>query len=211
MIKYIFFDVAGTLLDKPKLYPSIKLSIEQFGHTISVETLKARHKLLSEVVHFPDKTDINFYKWFNSELLYILGIVPTDELLSAIFNNCTYLPWEPFSDTNVLSKIDLPIGVISNFNNTLKHKLNHFFGPVFQDILVSEEIGVAKPKTEFYKKALEAVPYQADEILYIGDSIKLDFEPASALGFKVLIIDRDNFYPTFKNKITNLAEIKNFL
>jgi putative hydrolase of the HAD superfamily len=211
MIKYIFFDVAGTLLGKPSLYTNIQKTIEEFGFQVSLQDIKSKHKLLSEVIHFPDRTDADFYKKFNAELLYLLGIVPSNEILDAIFKNCTYLPWEAFEDTKVLSELNLPLGVISNFNTTLKDKLNQFFGPVFQDVFVSEELGVAKPKIEFYQKALEKIPFQANEVLYIGDSIKLDFEPAAKLGFNVLIIDRDNFYPNLKNKIANLAEIKNSL
>lgn len=211
MIKYIFFDVAGTLLGKPSLYTNIQKAIEEFGFQVSLEDIKNKHKLLSEVIHFPDRTDADFYKKFNAELLYLLGIVPSDELLNSIFKNCTYLPWEAFEDTKILSELNIPLGVISNFNTTLKDKLNQFFGPVFQDVFVSEELGVAKPKIEFYQKAIEKIPFQANEVLYIGDSIKLDLEPATKLGFNVLIIDRDNFYPNLKNKIANLAEIKNSL
>lgn len=211
MIKYIFFDVAGTLLGKPSLFLNIQKALADFDHEVAIENIKAKHKLLSEVIHFPDRTDADFYRKFNSELLYLLGIVPTEELLNAIFKNCTYLPWEAFEDTKILSELNVPLGVISNFNTTLKNKLNQFFGPVFQDVFVSEELGVAKPKIEFYQKALEKIPFQANEVLYIGDSIKLDLEPAVNLGFKVLIIDRDNFYPNLKNKMANLAEIKQFL
>lgn len=211
MIKYIFFDVAGTLLGKPSLFSNIQKTLADFGHEVAIENIKAKHKLLSEVIHFPDRTDVDFYRKFNSELLYLLGIVPTEELLNAIFKNCTYLPWEAFEDTKILSELNVPLGVISNFNTTLKDKLDQFFGPVFQDVFVSEELGVAKPKIEFYQKALEKIPFQANEVLYIGDSIKLDLEPATNLGFKVLIIDRDNFYSNLKNKMANLAEIKQFL
>jgi FMN phosphatase YigB (HAD superfamily) len=207
MIKYIFFDVAGTLLGKPSLYTKIQNTIQEFGATISIEEIKNKHKLLSEIIHFPDRTDAVFYKKFNTELLYLFGILPSEELLDAIFKNCSYLPWEVFDDTNILKELNIPFGVISNFNTTLKDKLNEFFGPVFQDVLVSEELGIAKPEIEFYQKALEKIPFQANEVLYIGDSIKLDYEPASKLGFKVLIIDRDNFYPTLHNKISNLNEI----
>ncbi len=211
MIKYIFFDVAGTLLGKPSLYNNIQKTIEDFGHDVSLEDIKAKHKLLSEVIHFPDRTDEGFYKKFNSELLYLLGIVPQDTLVNSIFKNCTYLPWEAFEDTQILSELNLPLGVISNFNTTLKDKLHSFFGPVFQDVFVSEELGVAKPSLEFYQKALDRIPFKANEVLYIGDSIKLDLEPAEKLGFNVLVIDRDNFYPNLKNKISNLAEITNHI
>lgn len=211
MIQYVFFDVAGTLLGKPTLYSNIQKSINEFGFEVSLEEIKNKHKLLSEVIHFPDRTDADFYKKFNSELLYLLGIVPSEKILDTIFKNCTYLPWEAFEDTKIISELTVPIGVISNFNSTLKEKLESFFGPIFKDVLVSEELGVAKPDIVFYQKALEKIPYQANEVLYIGDSIKLDMKPATELGWNVLIIDRDNFYPNLNNKISNLAEITKFL
>ncbi|MBL7886980.1 MAG: HAD-IA family hydrolase [Flavobacterium sp.] len=211
MIRYVFFDVAGTLLGKPTLYSNIQKSINEFGFEVSLEEIKNKHKLLSEVIHFPDRTDADFYKKFNSELLFLLGIVPTENLLNTIFKNCTYLPWEAFDDTKIISELTVPIGVISNFNSTLKEKLESFFGPIFKDVLVSEELGVAKPDIVFYQKALDKIPYQANEVLYIGDSIKLDMKPATELGWNVLIIDRDNFYPNLNNKISNLAEITKFL
>lgn len=211
MIKYVFFDVAGTLLGKPSLFSIIQNTLNDFGYKVTLNEIKQKHKLLSEVIHFPDRTDENFYKKFNSDLIYLFGIVPTEEIVNAVFKNCTYLPWEAFEDTVVLRDIKYPIGVISNFNTTLKEKLNNFFGPVFSDVLVSEELGVAKPNIEFYKRALDKIPYKAEEVLYIGDSIKLDLEPATKLGFKTLIVDRDNFYPNLENRISSLEEIKEYL
>jgi putative hydrolase of the HAD superfamily len=211
MIKYIFFDVAGTLLGKPSLYTNIQSSISEFGYDISIEEIKNKHKLLSEVIHFPDRTDEQFYKKFNSELLYLLGIVPNEDILTLIFKNCTYLPWQKFDDTKILNDINIPMGIISNFNSTLKDKITFFFGSIFQDILVSEEIGVAKPNILFYKEALNRISLSPQDVLYIGDSIKLDLEPSQSLGMNTLIIDRDNFYPSQKHKISNLAEIINFL
>ncbi|MGG7036238.1 MAG: HAD family hydrolase [Flavobacterium sp.] len=212
MIKYIFFDVAGTLLGKPMVYTHIQKTIAEFGYEVSLEDIKGKHKLLSEVIRFPDRTDGQFYQKFNSELLYLLGIVPTKELVDAIFKNCTYLPWEAFEDTKILGELNnVPIGVISNFNSSLKEKLNQFFGPVFQDVFVSEELGVAKPNIEFYQRALAKIPFEAHEVLYIGDSIKLDLEPALQVGFNTLIIDRDNFYPDLKHRISNLSEISRWL
>lgn len=211
MIKYIFFDVSATLLGKPSLVTTIKNTLKDFNYDVSTQNIIQKHKLLSEVIYFPDRTDQNFYKKFNSDLLYLLGIVPTTSVLDAIFENCTYLPWDKFEDTSVLTELDVPLGIISNFNSTLKDKINYFFGDIFQDIFISEEIGIAKPSIELYKIVLEKIPFNTDEVLYIGDSIKLDLEPASSLGIKTLIIDRDNFYPNLEKRISNLNEIKNYL
>ncbi len=211
MIQYIIFDVSGTLLGKPSLYSSIKQVIGDFGYDVSLVEIKQKHKLLSEVIHFPDRTDVFFYQKFNSELLYLLGIVPTEEIVDSIFKNCTYLPWEKYDDTSVLSELNLPLGIVSNFNTTLKEKLQYFFGDLFQDVFVSEELGVAKPNIEFYQKALEQIPFEPNEILYVGDSIKLDLEPAKKVGLNTLIIDRDNFYPKNNAIISDLRSISQFL
>ena len=93
----------------------------------------------------------------------------------------------------------------------MRDKLEHFFGPIFKDVFVSEELGVAKPNIAFYQEALNKIQLKPSEVLYIGDSVRLDYEPAYKIGFNVLIIDRDNFYPNLKYKISNLAEIPNFL
>ena len=211
MIDYVFFDVSGTLLTKPALFPNIQSALADSGHKIGLDEIKFKHKLLSEFIKFPDRTDLDFYKIFNSELLYALGILPTEKLLADIFANCTYLSWEKYEDTDVLAELDIPIGIISNFNTTLKDKLNSFFGPIFTDILVSEELGVAKPEVEFYKMACQKSKVNPQNILYIGDSIKLDLEPAHKVGMKSLLIDRDRFYKGSGRCIKSLHEIKDYL
>ena len=61
MIKYIYFDVAGTLLEKPMLYANIQKSLADFGYDITIKDIKIKHKLVSELIHFPDRTDEMFY------------------------------------------------------------------------------------------------------------------------------------------------------
>lgn len=210
-MKYLLLDVAGTILYKPDLVTKINETLSSFGYVISVDKLKYNHKVLSEVIKFPDRTNAEFYTNFNSELLYSLGIVPNEELLDAIFKSCSYLPWGKFEDTKVLNEIEIPIGIISNFNTSLKDKLNEYFGPVFSDIFVSEEIGISKPSIEFYKKALDKININPKDILYIGDSFKLDLKPARELGITCYVIDRDNIYPDNTNIIRSLSELKKLI
>jgi FMN phosphatase YigB (HAD superfamily) len=206
-IKYVFFDVAGTLLHKPTFYEIVLEILKLNGHQIEMFDLKLKHKIASEIIQFPDRTSRDFYQDFNEKLLYSLGIIPTEKLLEEIFSKCSYLPWEKFEDTKMLSEINIPIGIISNFNATLKEKINVFFGSVFKDIFVSEELGVSKPNIEFYKRAIEKVNLFPENILYIGDSLRLDIKPAASLGIKTLLIDRDDFYPNSEYAIQNLDQI----
>lgn len=209
--KYILFDVAGTLLYKPTFYTTFISVLKENGYNIEETELKAVHKLLSEVIHFPDRTNQEFYKHFNSELLYALGIIPTKKIIDNIFKSCSYLPWEKFDDTRILQEIDIPIGIISNFNSTLRQKLASFFGSVFKDVLVSEELGVSKPDKVFYDKAIECIGVDPHKILYVGDSVKLDIEPALNIGIQSLLIDRDGVFPSSKHRVNSLDEVLKYI
>lgn len=210
-MKYILFDVAGTLLYKPSFYQKMGEVLQQFGYGIEEKTIKYHHKILSESIFFPDRTNADFYSRFNREFLYSLGIIPTNEMLETIFKVCSYLPWEPFEDTSVLKEINVPIGIISNFNSTLKEKLQSFFDVAFTDIFVSEELGVAKPSLAFYGKAMEKIGLEPKDIIYVGDSVKLDLEPALAMGMNAFLIDRDNYFPQQKHRISALTDLKKWL
>jgi HAD superfamily hydrolase (TIGR01509 family) len=138
-----------------------------------------------------------------------LGVIPTDEILKKLFSSCSYLPWEKYEDTDVLNDLSIPMGILSNFNNSLEDKLVQFFGTIFSDIFVSEVVGVAKPSLQFYQHALEKLELLPEEIIYVGDSYKLDFKPANELGITTFVIDRDGFYPDSESTIRSLFELKN--
>jgi len=209
--KYILFDAANTLIHKPELFGNMNRVLAAHGYAIPEEHLRRQHKLVSELVLFPDRTDRAFYAGFNASVLYALGIVPSEKLLDALFEACTYLPWVAFEDTAALPQIDLPKGIVSNFNTTLAPTIEGLFGPLFSAMLVSEEKALRKPDPAFYKAAIDTVGLKPAEILYIGDSVKLDIEPAAGLGMHTLLIDRDGLYPYAKNRIASFEEIHSYI
>jgi putative hydrolase of the HAD superfamily len=207
-ISYLLFDAANTLIHKPLLWERLDGVLRTAGYEVPPALLRRNHKLLSEWQHFPDRTSGEFYRRFNGDLLYSLGISPTDDLLDAVFKACTYLPWEPFADTAVLRTLPYPIGIVSNFNNGLTELAHRLFGAdVFRHIVISEVEGVAKPEARFYEAALRTVGVAPEEILYIGDSIRLDMEPAARLGLQTALIDRDGTYPVFPRRLDSLADL----
>ncbi len=213
MIKYILFDVSGTLLYKPAVINNLHTILNNNGVNVNLKTLIYNHKILSETIIFPDRTNESFYNNFNAQLIYSIGAIPNNQLLEQIYKECTYKPWAKYEDTDVLSELNLPLGILSNFNSTLEDKLFQFFGDIFKHILVSEVLKVAKPDIKFYEKALEIINLNPNEILYIGDSVKLDIEPAKKVGLNTLLIDRDSFYSKSSGIqiINNLSQIKNFI
>lgn len=207
-IKYILFDAANTLIHKPQLWGAINGVFVKNNYQVELSDLKRNHKIISETTIFPDRTNKLFYEKFNSNLLYSLGIMPEPKLLDELFSACSYLPWEKFVDTQVLDNIKLPFGVLSNFNSRLNNELDALFGKSFFDqIIISEVEGIRKPSVDFYELAKHRLPYKANEVLYIGDSVRLDYEPAIKVGFRSKIIDRDLFYSNKQICISSLKEL----
>ncbi|WP_312767461.1 HAD family hydrolase [Epilithonimonas sp.] len=211
-IKVILFDAANTLIYKPSLYSNMLTVLQKFSYDIDEEKLQYHHKLLSEIINFPDRTSREFYKEFNAELLLSLGIIPTEELLNELFSACSYLEWKAFDDVMILDKIETRKAVLSNFNSTLNGLLDQLIGEnIFSDIIISENEAYRKPHREFYELALNKLNVSPEEILYIGDSLKLDIIPAKELGFKTLLIDRLNIFSNYKERISNMNDIVNYL
>ena len=63
-MKYLLLDVSGTILHKPIFFKKIATVLHDFGFEVGIEKLKYNHKLLSETIKFPDRTDNSFYDYF---------------------------------------------------------------------------------------------------------------------------------------------------
>ncbi len=207
-IRYVLFDAANTLIHKPLLWQRLNEVLTGAGHRIPLRFLRRRHKLVSESFPFPDRTSPEFYHRFNAELLYSLGLIPTDQLLQEIFRACSALPWAVFPDCTALAALGQPLGIASNFNSRLPALVAELFGQSrFRDITASETQGLAKPARGFYQAALAAAGVPAANVLYVGDSIKLDMEPALALGMQAVLLDRDGAFPYYPRRIDSLAHL----
>ncbi len=209
---FIFFDVANTLLHKPKVYEEIYICISSINSAVELKKIKHNHKLLSECIKFPDKTNEEFYNYFNAELLLSLGIEPNPQLLSTIFNACSYLEWSAFEDCAAIKDINADMGIISNWDKSLPEKLKKHFGLTFIPVICSQEAGFSKPDTRIFEKALAMLEKKYDKVLYVGDSIKLDIIPAKNSGINAILIDRENIYPHFSGyKISDLTQLTKYL
>lgn len=203
----LLFDAANTLIHKPQLFDKASNVLRKHGFAVDNSVLRQRHRLVSEFITFPDRTDKEFYSRFNSEWLYALGIIPQQQVLQDLFEACSYLPWEKFEDTEILSKIELPKSVLSNFKGSLAGMMDEMFPSVFTHVVVSENESFRKPDTRFYELAIEKLKLEPQEIIYVGDSLKLDMEPAQSLGMRAYLIDRNGDFPNFKNRLSSLDEL----
>jgi len=203
----LLLDAANTLIHKPLLSVRFLEVLSENGFSVDPHTFRYHHKLLSEAIIFPDKTSKEFYAQFNSELLYTLGIIPTTELLDKIFSACSYLPWEAFSDVDALARWEGKIGVLSNFHSGLTNLLAQLIPGKLEELIISEASPYRKPDVRFFEQAVETFKVDPSEIVYIGDSPKLDLEPGLKAGMIAWLIDRDNFYPACKKRLVSLHHV----
>ena len=207
----LLFDAANTLIHKPQLFTKAKDVFEKFGIHTDINELKAKHKIVSELILFPDRTNKEFYSQFNREWLYSLGILPKEELLTDLFEACSYLPWEKFNDTDILKDLSIKKAILSNFNEGLDALISKHFPNIFSKLIVSETERIRKPDVKFYERAVEVLDVNPEEIIYIGDSMKLDIEPALKVGMKPYLIDRNNDYPFSSYTISSLTQLNQII
>lgn len=194
-IRAIFFDVAHTLLEKPTVMPALHLAMARHGIAIPMPELLARHRLLMEAIVFPDRTSRDFYADFNAALVRSVGGIPTGALLEEMFTSCSYQPWVPYADAHAIERLAMPRGILSNWDSTLKHKLRTLLGVEFNWVLGSEEQRARKPDSDFFRLMLECTGLAPQQVAYVGDSMRLDIEPALRMGFHAILLDRDNLFP----------------
>jgi HAD superfamily hydrolase (TIGR01493 family) len=85
------------------------------------------------------------------------------------------------------------VGVCSNFSHasTAQAVLDEAqLTPHLAAIVISEEVGIRKPRPEIFEATLSALGVRAEETLHVGDSLSADVAGASALGIPTAWITR---------------------
>lgn len=85
---------------------------------------------------------------------------------------------------DVLSKLSekYPMVLVSNFYGNIKTVLDNYKINFFQNIVESAVVGVRKPDPAIFRLGVEALGFQPEETIVVGDSYKKDISPAKSLG-----------------------------
>jgi FMN phosphatase YigB (HAD superfamily) len=193
-VRQVLLDVAGTMLVKPDVPRVISEVLAEHGILVDPHTVAVAHARLSEVQLLPDVTTREFYLSFNADLARTLGADPSPALATAIYERCAGLQWIPDDGAAAVAEIGVPVGVVSNWDRGLEGRLRDHFPFVIAPVVVSSVVGVRKPDPRIFVAALEAAGCSASDVVYCGDSVRLDVEPAVGLGIRSVLLDR---YGTF--------------
>lgn len=222
----LLFDADDTLFDYGKgERTALKLTFIKFGIDIPSSVYLPNYKIINKRIWTdlenklitPDELKSErFRRLFES--LKIENISPND------FSNSylKFLSEQTFLLPNVIEILELlfPKYKMALITNGLKEvqrprinnsKISRFF----DDLVISDEIGIAKPDKRFFDYTLEKLNQKNHkDVLIIGDNLSSDVLGGINSGIDTCWINLQNNYskeikPTFE--IKNIAELKNIL
>jgi HAD superfamily hydrolase (TIGR01549 family) len=208
LIKGIFFDVHGTLIDKggmegiEKGHTNIAAFLNSHGFPVTKELYREvwLSNLKKHRRDFEELNEVSFYGWYRG-ILEDLGISKTDENWIDQINK----EWmKGFANTTIeippakeiLSKLRplYRLGIISNSlgRNTeldlIRTKLREFFDV----LIVSSEIGKRKPHPKIFEAGLEALGLKPEEAVMVGDNFEEDIIGAKKVGMKTVYLVQED-------------------
>ena len=207
--KVVFFDAVGTLFG---VVGSVGLQYatiaKRHGVIATADNLdKSFYAAFkrSDSLAFPGAAAIDIpnleYKWWKEVTRASFEGAPMFDDFDAFFADLfAYFasgePWVIYPETiqtlDFFRESGIAIGVISNFDSRLYSvlrslSLDHYF----QSVTISTEVGAAKPNGKIFTIALAKHNCMAGEAWHVGDSLKEDYQAATAMGLRGILVDRN--------------------
>lgn len=214
-LKAIFFDLDETLLDTsgcrpPAVEASFRIAVQKYPE-LNLEAWRRASEEVKVEMHDlwlnSPNSGVELLREGSYRILKKLGI--DDSELATHVSQAYYRTWikhlKLFPEVQeVLAALRgrFRLGIISNGPSDLqRYKLKLFnLEREFDPIVISGEIGVAKPDPAIFRHALEFAKVSPSEALYVGDSPTYDIVGAKGVGMQMIWVNR-NGLPTENLKI----------
>jgi putative hydrolase of the HAD superfamily len=230
VIRCVFFDAAGTLLEVAEpVGETYARFARREGLTADPAALERSFRAAlagSPPLAFPDASPAGRREreraWWRRVVITAFERAGVEGRASsierafrAVFAHfATPQAWYVFPDVGPalerLRALGLGAAVVSNFDGRLRRLLEALdLSAAFDAVVLSSECGFAKPDPRIFVAALEATGCRAGETLHVGDSERLDRRAARAAGLAALRLDRGG--ARTPHTITGLAELAGHL
>jgi len=217
-IKAIFFDAAGTLFHLPRgvgyhyalvgAEIGLKLDSRQLDRAFNSAWNAMPRR---DAIDGPRENDDKDW-WRQLVDLVLNEVAPSlNELDRDNFFEIAYEHfaeagvWELYPEAlEVLEKFSprFQLAVVSNFDGRLRMILEHLgVSKFFKHVFLSSELGADKPDPEIFRRALNLIHLNPNEVLHVGDDPERDWKAAAAAGLSIFPLDRK------KNSLRELLSI----
>jgi 2-haloalkanoic acid dehalogenase type II len=216
-LKAVLFDLSDTLVQSVKLIETYQRILRAHGINRSQEELTAAHIEAGNLLGLEYMKTMSDEYWIKRNNIFLehLGVFGREDLARIISEQ-----WWDYSDVALysdsletldqLKRRGIKMGIITNALQTdlmkiiSKTKLN----PDYFDIIVTvNTIGRMKPEKEIFDHALSVLNVAPNETLFVGDTVKYDYDGAKKAGLRALLIDRQDKLSGNVEKIRDLREI----
>ncbi len=224
--KAVFFDVGGTLL---KVHPSVgevyTRHARPYGFSQPAEAVdrefRKQWRQMGGIASLGRQSGVAAEKKFWREL--VLRVFDRFGGLDDFENYFEHIyevfkgkdSWRIFDDV-VESEIFLKLkqrgvvlGVISNWDSRLSHTLTAIgLAKHFDFVLVSAEVGAAKPDRKIFDEALRLSGVRPEQACHVGDEPETDILGARNVGIDAILVDRKGRYGNdVKPKVRSFLEL----
>lgn len=227
MIKNIFFDIDETLLDFSKSEKvALRGALESFCIEPSDAILKRYSEInlqqwkrleRGEITHYEVK--INRFRILFEEF-GVLNVKPEDitKAYEARLGDCAFLIDEAQEVVKKLSNDGYRLFVVTNGTaHVQRDRLKHVgLYDLFENIFISQDLGVNKPDIAFFEKAAASIDgFAKDETLIVGDSLTSDMKGGKCFGLTTVWFNRafltDSYLAVKNEKIeSNVVNVDSF-
>ena len=200
----VLLDALGTLVELERPWPHLIAELAARGVVVAEDD--AREAMLAEMAYYRAHHD-EARDWAGLKDLRrrCAGVVQErlrtaqpladveDALLAAIrFHAYPEVP-------AVLARLragGARLAVVSNWDVSLHDVLERTgLRPLVDAVVISAELGAAKPDPAIFRAALERLGAAADDAIHVGDSVVHDVAGARAAGLEAILVARDGARP----------------
>ena len=213
--KAVLFDAGGTLvtMDPDRLGDLVEPIV---GERPDADRMVQAHyhamaAILNNTHLLSDGPEV-WWPWWLSQFMQFSGLVPHPEAVQALVDNQGLWRWPlPGALEGVAAVIDAgyQVAIVSNADGTLAQDLKAAgFGDLFDVIIDSTVVGVAKPDPGIFTFALDALGVDATDTWYVGDSPLFDLGGAEAAGLaEFVLVDPFGLHEGHQPRISRIDEL----
>jgi putative hydrolase of the HAD superfamily len=196
----VLLDALGTLIELERPWPHLVDELATRGVVVGEDD--ARAAMLAEMAyyraHHDEAVDWAALKDLRRRCAAVVQeqlqtSLPLDDVLDALLGAIRFRAYPEVPD--VLARLragGARLAVVSNWDVSLHDVLERTgLRPLVDAVVISAELGVAKPDPAIFRAALDRLGAAPDGAVHVGDSLEHDVAGARAAGLEAVLVARN--------------------
>jgi len=196
----VLLDALGTLIELERPWPHLVDELAARGVVVGEDD--ARAAMLAEMAyyraHHDEAVDGAALKDLRRRCAAVVQeqlqtSLPLDDVLDALLGAIRFRAYPEVPD--VLARLragGARLAVVSNWDVSLHDVLERTgLRPLVDAVVISAELGVAKPDPAIFRAALDRLGAAPDGAVHVGDSLEHDVAGARAAGLEAVLVARN--------------------